>query len=139
MEGEKGTPAEDANEVILESLDGLSSHVVPMVIGGNKLECLAQCANGFLVCRQYLIVQYLMSGDNSCFAHGFQGSCPCQNKFVSGFVLEGLHPCRIDVDIVENHDIPVAEARCLREKASLIGVHRGLEVVVKIMMSPLQM
>ncbi len=32
---------------------------------------------------------------------------------------------------MENHDIPVAEARDSREKTSLIGVHRGLEVVVK--------
>ncbi len=31
---------------------------------------------------------------------------------------------------MENHDIPVAEAQDLREKASLIGVHHGLEVVV---------
>ncbi len=35
------------------------------------------------------------------------------------------------VDLVENHDIPFAEAQDLREKASLIGVHRGLEVIVK--------
>ncbi len=32
---------------------------------------------------------------------------------------------------MENHDIPVAEARDLREKASLISVHCGLEVVVE--------
>jgi hypothetical protein len=32
---------------------------------------------------------------------------------------------------MENHDIPVAEARDSREKASLIGVLCGLEVVVK--------
>ncbi len=32
---------------------------------------------------------------------------------------------------MENHDIPVVKARDLREKASLIGVHRGLEVVVE--------
>ena len=32
---------------------------------------------------------------------------------------------------MENHDIPVAEARDSREKASLIGVHRGFEVVVR--------
>ena len=32
---------------------------------------------------------------------------------------------------MENHDVPVAEARDSREKASLIGVHRGFEVVVK--------
>ncbi len=32
---------------------------------------------------------------------------------------------------MENHDIPVAEAQDLREKASLIGVHCELEVLVK--------
>ncbi len=35
------------------------------------------------------------------------------------------------VDVVENHDIPVAEAQDSREKASLIGVHPGFEVIVK--------
>ena len=93
VEGKSGgTPAEDTNEVILESLDGLFSHVAPMVIGGNKFKCHAQCANGFLVCRKYLIVQYLMFGDNAGFGHAFQGSCLRQNKFAAGVVLESLHP-----------------------------------------------
>jgi hypothetical protein len=48
-----------------------------------------------------------------------------------GVVLEGLHPRQVAVNVVENHDIPVAKARGSREKANLIGVHRGLEVVVK--------
>ena len=37
-----GTPTEDANKVILKSLDDLFSHVVLMVIGGNKFKCHAQ-------------------------------------------------------------------------------------------------
>ena len=86
-----GTPAEDANEVILESLDGLFSHVATMVVGGNKFECHAQCANGFLIHRQFLIVQYLMFVDNACFLHAFQGSCSRKNKSAAGVVLEGLH------------------------------------------------
>ncbi len=36
---------------------------------------------------------------------------------------------RAAVNIRENHDIPVAEAQDLREKARLIGVHCGLKVV----------
>ena len=32
---------------------------------------------------------------------------------------------------MENHDIPVAKAQNLREKASLIGVNCGLEVLVE--------
>ncbi len=87
-----GTPAEDANKVILESLDGLFSHVATMVVGGNKFECHAQCANGFLVRRQSMVVQYLMFGDNACFLHAFQGSCSRKNKFAAGVVLAGLHP-----------------------------------------------
>ncbi len=52
VEGKSGgTPVEDADEVILECLDDLFSHVATMVIGGNKFECQAQCANGFLVWR----------------------------------------------------------------------------------------
>ncbi len=52
-----GTPTEDANKVILESLDGFFSHVATMVVGENKFECHAQCVNGFLVRHQFLIVQ----------------------------------------------------------------------------------
>ena len=87
-----GTPAEDTDEVILESLDGLLRHVATMVIGGNKFKCHAQCTNGFLVRRQFLIVQDLMFGDNACFLHAFQGSCLRKNKFAASVVLEGLHP-----------------------------------------------
>ena len=52
VEGKSGgTPAEDADEAILESLDGLFSHVAKMVVGGNKFKCHAQWVNGFLVRR----------------------------------------------------------------------------------------
>ena len=93
VEGKSGgTPAEDANKMILESLDGLFSHVATMVVGGDKFECHARCANGFLVRRQFLIVQYLMFGDNACFSHAFQSSCSFKNKFAAGVVLEGFYP-----------------------------------------------
>ncbi len=66
VEGKSGgTPAEDTHKVIFESLDGLSSHVLLMVVGGNKFKCHARCANGFLIRHQFLIVQYLMFGDNA--------------------------------------------------------------------------
>jgi hypothetical protein len=35
------------------------------------------------------------------------------------------------VNVMENHDILVAEAQDLREKARLISVHPGLEIIVK--------
>ena len=70
-----------------------------------------------------------MFGDNAGFAHAFQGFCLRQNKFAAGVVLEGFHPRQVAVDVVENHDIP--EARDFRVKAGLIGVHRGLEVIVE--------
>ena len=42
LEGKSvGTPAEDTNEVIFESLDGHFSHVATMVLGGDKFECHA--------------------------------------------------------------------------------------------------
>ena len=42
VEGKSGgTSDEDANGVILESLDGLFRHVAPMVIRGNKFKCHA--------------------------------------------------------------------------------------------------
>ena len=87
-----GTPAEVAIKVILESLDGLFSRVEPMVIRGNKFKYHARWGHGFLVCCQFLIVQYLMFGDNAGFVHAFQGLCLRQNKFAAGVVLEGFQP-----------------------------------------------
>ena len=86
--------------------------------GGTSLNVMLDAQ---VACR-FLIVQYLMFGDNTCFLHAFQGSCLRKNKFAAGVVFEGLHPCRVAVHVVENHDIPVAKAQDS-----------------KIMMSPLQM
>jgi hypothetical protein len=47
----RGTATEDANEVVLECLDGFFSHVVLMVVRGNKFVCHVGVANCLLVCR----------------------------------------------------------------------------------------
>ena len=62
-----------------------------MVVRGNKFECHARCTNAFLVHCRFLIVQYLMFGDNACFLHAFQGSCLRKNKVTTSVNLEGLH------------------------------------------------
>ncbi len=51
------------------------------------------------------------------------GPCTTKDEFAAGVVLEGLRPQRIAVDIVNDHDVFVAEAEYLREKPRLIKVH----------------
>ncbi len=45
----RGTGTEDANEVVLECLDGIFSHVALMVIRGNKFICHVGVVDGLLV------------------------------------------------------------------------------------------
>ena len=52
-----------------------------------------------------------------------------QDKFAPGVVLDGLHPRRVSVNIVIDHDVLVAKARDLWETPRLIGVHCLLKFV----------
>ncbi len=61
--------------------------------------------------------------------HSLQGSCTGQDKFAAGVVLEGLHPQRAVVDIVNDHDVFVAKAEDLWELPRLIRVHCLLKLV----------
>ncbi len=49
--GKGGTATEDTNKVVLECPDGFFSHVVLMVVRGNKFICHAGVANRLLVCH----------------------------------------------------------------------------------------
>ncbi len=51
-----------------------------------------------------------MFWDDARLLHSLQGSCTGQDKFPAGVVLEGLHPQRVAVDIVNDHDVFVAKA-----------------------------
>ena len=87
-----GTPAEDANKVILESLVGISSHVVTMVVGGEqvRMSCPMRewlpCTSPISDCPEFDVWGHV------CFLHAFQGSCWHKNKFTTFVVLEGLYP-----------------------------------------------
>jgi hypothetical protein len=55
--------------------------------------------------------------------HLLQGSCTAQDKFAAGVVLEGLRQRRVAANIMNDHDVFVAEAGDLWESPHLIGVH----------------
>jgi hypothetical protein len=125
----RGTATEDANKVVLECLDGFVGHVALMVIRGNKCICHVRVADGLLLYRCCLVVQDLVFQDNAHLLHLLQGLCTGQDKFAAGVVLEGLHPQRVAVDIVNDHGVFVAKAGDLWEPPHLIGVHCLLKLV----------
>jgi hypothetical protein len=61
--------------------------------------------------------------------HLLQGSCTGQDKFATGAVVEGLHPRRVAVDIMNDHDVFVAKAGDLWNMPRMIGVHCLLKFI----------
>ena len=70
-----------------------------------------------------------MFQDDAHLLHLLQGSCTVQNKFAAGVVLEGLHPQRVAVDTMNDHDVFVAEAGDLLELPRSIRVHYLLMLI----------
>ncbi len=64
-----GASAEYADHVVLEHLDGLLGEVAAMIIRGDKFVChLGEFSFGF-VCKQCLVVEYLVSWDDAALGH----------------------------------------------------------------------
>ncbi len=70
-----------------------------------------------------------MCWDDAHLLHLLQGLCTGQDKFNAGDVLEGLHPLRVAVDIVNDLDVFVAKAGDFWEPPHLIRVHHLLKLV----------
>ncbi len=70
-----------------------------------------------------------MCWDDAHLLHLLQGLCTGQDKFNAGVVLEGLHPLRVAVDIVNDLNVFVAKAKDFWKPPHLIGVHHLLKLV----------
>jgi hypothetical protein len=115
--------AEHADHVVLERLDGLLGQIAPMVIGGDEFVChLGEFDFGF-VCKQCLVVKYLVSWDNAALGHSRKCTTAGKNEFALAVILEGLAPGGVGVHVVEDHDVVVAKAGDKGETACLVHVH----------------
>jgi hypothetical protein len=105
-----------------------SVKVATMVIRGDKFLCHLSEFNFGLVCKQCLVVKYLVSWDNA--ASGYLRECATvgENEFALAVILEGLAPGGVGVHLVEDHDVVVAKARDKGETACLVHVHYFLQI-----------
>jgi hypothetical protein len=98
---------EHADHVILERLDGLLGKVAMMVIGGDKFICHLGEFNFSLVCKQCLVVKYLVSWDNAALGHSRKYVTAGENECALAVILEGFAPGGVGVHVVEDHDVAV--------------------------------
>jgi hypothetical protein len=83
---------EHADHVVLEHLDGLLGEVATMVIEGGELICHLGEFDFGLVCKQCLVVEYLVSWDNAVLGLLRECTTAVENEFALAVILEGLAP-----------------------------------------------
>jgi hypothetical protein len=107
--GEKLTPkmhqhggqasTEYADHVVLEHLDGLLGKVAAMVIGGDDFVCHLGEFNFGFVCKQCLVVEYLVSWDDAASGHLRKCTMAGKNDFALTAILKCLSPGGIGVHV----------------------------------------
>ncbi len=102
--------AEYADHVVFERLDSLLGKVAAMVIGGDEFVCHLGEFNFGFVCKQCLVVMYLVSWDDATSGHLCKCATAGENEFAFAVILECLAPGGVGVHLVEDHDVAVAEA-----------------------------
>jgi hypothetical protein len=91
-------------------LGGMSSYVI-----------LVSSIFGF-VCKRCLVVEYLVSWDNTASSHLCKCATAGKNEFALAVVLECLVLGGVGVQVVEDHDVVVSEAGDKGETAFLVRV-----------------
>jgi hypothetical protein len=120
--------AEYTDHVVVECLDGLLGKVASMVIGGDKFICHLGEFNLGLVCKQCLVVEYMVPWDDAALGHLGECVTAGKNEFALAVVLEGLAPGEVGVHVVEDHDVAVAKAG----DACLVHVHCVLQLMTQM-------
>jgi hypothetical protein len=94
-----------------------------MVIRGGEFIChLGEFDFGF-VCKQCLVVEYLVLWDDAASGHSHKCTTAGKNEFALAVILEGIAPGGVEVHVVMDHDVAVAKAGDKGEMARLIHVN----------------
>jgi hypothetical protein len=115
--------AEHADHVVLERLDGLLGQIALMVIGGDKFVCHLGEFDFSFVCKQCLVVEYLVLWNDAASGQSRECTTAGENEFALAVILEGLAPGGVGVHVVEDHGVAIAEAGDKEEMAHLVRVH----------------
>jgi hypothetical protein len=119
---------EYADHVVLERLDCLLGKVATIVIGGGKFICHLGEFNLGLVCKQCLVVKYLVPWEDAVLSHLRQCTTAGKKEFALAVILESLAPGGIGDNMGEDHDDVVAKAGEKRETACLVHLHCVLHI-----------
>ena len=119
-----GTATKDAYHMIFDGLDGLLGHVLVVIVGGNEL--IRHCSEFNLSLS--LIVKNLMPWCNAALGHSCEGTPTGKDKFAFAVVSETFNPRGIRVNMVENHDIPVAKAGDDWETSHLVRIEGVMQI-----------
>ncbi len=77
--------------MVLERLDGLLGKVAAMVVRGDEFICHLGDFNFSFVCKQCLIVEYLVSWDNAVLGHLRECTTSGKNAFVKKYARRYLY------------------------------------------------
>jgi hypothetical protein len=102
--------AEYTDYVVLEHLDGLLGKVASIVVEGDEFVCHLGEFNFGFVCKQCLVVEYLVLWDDAASGHLRECTMEGENEFALAVILECLAPRGVGVHVVEDHDVAVAMA-----------------------------
>ena len=87
-----GGAAQDDDEVIFPSLDGLFCDVAAVIIGGNKLICHVSERNLLLVCCGDLVVEDLVFWNNTLGFHAGKDGATGSDEVAGGAAAYGFNP-----------------------------------------------
>jgi hypothetical protein len=128
MSSSERPSAEYADHVVLHRLDGLLGKVAAMVLGGDGFVCHLGEFNFGFVCKQCLVVKYLVPWDDAALGHLRTSATAGKNEFAFTVILECLALGGDGVYVVEDHDVVVAKAGDKREMPCLVLVQCVLQI-----------
>jgi hypothetical protein len=99
-----------------------------MVVRGDKfVRHLGEFNFGF-VCKQCLVVEYLVPWDDAAMGHLRECMTAGKKEFTIAVILEGLAPGGVGVHVMEDHDVVVTKAGDKRKTACLVCVQCFLHI-----------
>ncbi len=114
--------AEYADNVVLERLDGLFWQGCGNGQGGDEFVCHLGEFNFGFVCKQCLVVKYLVSWDDAASGHTRKCTMAGKKEFALAVILESLASGGVGVHVVEDRDVAVAKNGDKGETSHLVCV-----------------
>ena len=93
-----------------ESLDGLFSHIVMVIVGWNELVSHVVVSDCLLEIGGALVVKDVVLGGDACTFQSVDELLICANHLAGSAIFHGLLEDAVAVGVREHHDVLVAVA-----------------------------